>query len=517
MWVQLFNMDKETLGANEIPNLYIWEKSPVKITTVETEVTNYPLSDYSAPNLNNWETVSYSDSYSITDGEITLDNPEEFIMNETSDNSVILGKYIISSLYNRCYYIPTDANIYSEAYTSSSGAYIKVDKATYIYLTKGPSDEIIYVASKDNTTYPTNGEHTDGYWYYYKKQLAEDSVSEGVPASTITTAIAEHNTSTSAHEDIRQKIVQADYAENNSSSMSYIKNRPFYDEGEIVEIPIITEVEIPFENTAENIWMYQSSAAPTIPEEGTEYKIVFGDKVYNYPCKVEQIDGDTFYSLGASYMEIMMVDQIKAYPLEPISIIILPNGNNITFVFDSETAPGPFSLYKIVSVKETTIINDTYTLLRDGTSSTFTSMLPSFDLIPEATYTITVDGVENTLTCSIDNAEYLDPIWIYILQTDNMAVILGNTVSFIECTDATIASDITSIEKNVKVTGYVSGIKKLSAKYIDGNISSNNSSGSDSSGSTLPSVTTADNDKVLMVVNGVWAAASITSGDEVTY
>lgn len=46
------------------------------------------------------------------------------------------------------------------------------------------------------------------------------------------------------------------------------------------------------------------------------------------------------------------------------------------------------------------------------------------------------------------------------------------------------------------------------------NISSSNSS---SNGSTLPSVTTADNDKVLMVVNGVWAAASITSGDEVAY
>lgn len=37
------------------------------------------------------------------------------------------------------------------------------------------------------------------------------------------------------------------------------------------------------------------------------------------------------------------------------------------------------------------------------------------------------------------------------------------------------------------------------------------------SGSSLPGVSTADNDKVLMVVNGVWQPASITSGDGVAY
>ena len=63
-------------------------------------------------------------------------------------------------------------------------------------------------------------------------------------------------------------------------------------------------------------------------------------------------------------MELGIASEIVgAYPLEPISIIILPNGNTITLVFDSETAPGPFSLYKVVSVKETTIIYHLSTII----------------------------------------------------------------------------------------------------------------------------------------------------------
>jgi hypothetical protein len=33
----------------------------------------------------------------------------------------------------------------------------------------------------------------------------------------------------------------------------------------------------------------------------------------------------------------------------------------------------------------------------------------------------------------------------------------------------------------------------------------------------LPEITTADNDKVLMVIDGKWVAASIADGDEVAY
>lgn len=248
----------------------------MQATVIETEVTDYPLSDQSTVNLNNWDTVSYADSYDIIDNQIVLNNPQSFTLSNTSDNNVILGKYIISSLYNRCYYIPTDANIYSEPFVPNTGTYIKVNKATYLTLKTEASNEITYVASKDNTTYPVDGEQ-NGYWYRYKKQLVEDGGSEGgVPTSVITTAISEHNISIAAHEDIRKAITQADYSEDDSSSMSYIKNRPFYEGKTFTAINTILNNEIVnfFSNVAE-IEIAEDFLINSQIKPNTKYKVIF--------------------------------------------------------------------------------------------------------------------------------------------------------------------------------------------------------------------------------------------------
>ena len=287
--------------------------------------------------------------------------------------------------------------------------------------------------------------------------------------------------------------VQANWAQNNPNAVDYIKNRPFYEDGEIVEIPILTNIDIPFENVGGNMWIYEIPSSFITPEEGVEYKIIIGTNTYNYVCKSETLEGNTFYSLGVSVIELEASSTYGAYPSEPISIIVFPDNTVRIFIFDSETAPGAFSLYKIINAKEETLIDDTFTLniTEDGY---FAAMLPGVHLIPETSYTITFDNNEYTLICSSDNIMTEDPILVYGLETDNAMFMLGDSLSGVMYFDPTAATNNTSIEKHFTLTGYVSGIKTIDPKYITGS--------SGGGGVTKAQVTTMINNAIGSAIGG---------------
>lgn len=162
------------LTMDEIVNLHVWKKyesDPSVI--VETEKSYAQLSWRDGSNTYvTGGAVTYADGVKIENGVVVLDGETSACTysSASSDVSALLGKYVqstgsslIADSYDGIYYIPNDATL-----TPSS---TKLTAANVVKLTT--SKFLGYVASKGNATYPTNGEHTDGKWYLYHKQLGE--------------------------------------------------------------------------------------------------------------------------------------------------------------------------------------------------------------------------------------------------------------------------------------------------------------------------------------------------------
>lgn len=163
---------------NSIPNLHTWKRySSDPNAVVETNVTNQDIA-YSLDLGDLGYTafsVKYADSVKLTDGYIVLVEPASTLTvsyyDATSSNfEVLCGKYIIGGniLGQGFYYIPTNATF------TVSGTSVKVNSAKKI------SKPIPYdcIGSTSSNTYPTSGQHSDGYWYEYNNKLGHHTHNE---------------------------------------------------------------------------------------------------------------------------------------------------------------------------------------------------------------------------------------------------------------------------------------------------------------------------------------------------
>lgn len=151
---------------------YTWGKYNTSRELIETAVTNQTIS-YRYPagtdfSNYNWDTVKYADSYEITNNSISLVNPSSLTVSDTSDNSVLLGKYIQTGYNNKFYFIPSNASITHATSASqySSAEYMRVSSATLLTIEYVKKDFVENITSEDSAAYPEDGVH-DGYWYVY--------------------------------------------------------------------------------------------------------------------------------------------------------------------------------------------------------------------------------------------------------------------------------------------------------------------------------------------------------------
>ena len=146
---------------NDIPNLYIWGKytgnpSGYSLGTPTATWVGYYYS--------NSTTAHYSDTIEIVDGKIKPINAITISSADTASLNSLKGKFVSKGILNaEYYYVSPDATV-----TTTNG-YINVSAAQKVNINS--SEPLGYVASKENNTYPTNGQHSDGYWYVYSKQL----------------------------------------------------------------------------------------------------------------------------------------------------------------------------------------------------------------------------------------------------------------------------------------------------------------------------------------------------------
>lgn len=179
-------LDLDMTKTEEIPNLYVWKKytaNPVEYT--ESEVTNTVISHVVSA-TNNYYGITYGDEICVVDGAFSfVGDSASFSKKYTEDAEVdateLKGKYVKTlTLGERWYFIPSDS-IFTHVPNTSSSDLINliVDKATLLTVNPNVGESLGYISSESFSTYPTKGEHTDGYWYEYVKQLGDSAVIEG--------------------------------------------------------------------------------------------------------------------------------------------------------------------------------------------------------------------------------------------------------------------------------------------------------------------------------------------------
>ena len=170
-------------ALKNLPNLHTWKKyngNPnafEEISKTNQEIAwsiedpNYGRSSYS---------VKYSNTISVKDGVITLDDPQTLTVLGSSTNAndfnTLRGKYIYGGtiITKNFFYIPEDATF------TINNLKVFVNKANLITLSESVNiTEESFVSAENRDAYPTSGQHTDGYWYEYYKVFGSSGIYVG--------------------------------------------------------------------------------------------------------------------------------------------------------------------------------------------------------------------------------------------------------------------------------------------------------------------------------------------------
>lgn len=155
----------EFATKSELPALHVWDRymtNPGQIT--ETSVYSKKLSSTGGD-------IPYADSVTVIDGKIFIYGEQGVLVYETAlssrDASAILGKYIRAG--DEIYYIPKTATF------DFQGTELQLNNIRRL----STPVHIEFVCAYSIASYPSNGAHTDGYWYVYRGQFYEKPYTYG--------------------------------------------------------------------------------------------------------------------------------------------------------------------------------------------------------------------------------------------------------------------------------------------------------------------------------------------------
>lgn len=161
---------------SDIPNLHIWKKysgEPNKYTEQNVSNVNISLDRGNGTFL----TIDYGDRVIVVDNTIALVGNVTTVSikntgNPNDDCATLKGKYIhenvSGTISNNYYFIPSNAT-----FTLDSNNRLYVNNAVKIAVNASSGSLLGYAASNGKNTYPTNGQHSDGYWYVYSKKMGD--------------------------------------------------------------------------------------------------------------------------------------------------------------------------------------------------------------------------------------------------------------------------------------------------------------------------------------------------------
>lgn len=164
--------------ATELVNMHVWKVYDAEPTHTETTVANGTV--YSSMS---GENIKHSNKISIIDGKVSLCSPVTTRFT-TSTIENLRGKYFTRNTATPSIYLfPADAELTTTSSTSQGFTTWTIKASTLIQYVDTTATKSGYVASRSNSTYPTNGLQ-DGSWYVYINQLGEAYDTTEVISST---------------------------------------------------------------------------------------------------------------------------------------------------------------------------------------------------------------------------------------------------------------------------------------------------------------------------------------------
>lgn len=256
---------------------------------------------------------------------------------------------------------------------------------------------------------------------------------------------------------------------------------------------------------------------------GNEYKIIINNYEHN-----------GFYIMEDNIPGIMIGNELGAIiqaandyifmPMSPTLIVskkhITIKKSNNTVIYDNELN---IATTDISSISGKTLfinmaVDDSLENPEplDFSGQTFTEGEKIILSVDGETYDLTFTLSSNSLMGLYENIEEGKLISLQISDSTGILIFGEETIT------ANVKLEGPSIQRKTLNSKFIDILPSLTPRHDDGLVLGAENGlwkpiEAQASGSSLPGISTADNDKVLMVVNGVWQPASITSGDEVAY
>lgn len=276
----------------DIPNLHIWKK-------YSFDPNNYAEQNISTAQISfdtgngTYYSIEYGDDVTVVDNAIVLvGNVTSVNLKNTGapnyDCEVLRGKFILDKyMYGKCYFVPSNAT-----FTLKNEKDLYINNA--VGITAGGAGSFIgYAASKENNTYPANGQHGDGYWYEHAEQLGKATWINKHSASDFAAANHEHS-----HEGLSSlvKHVRANKTNNTTSTVTISRN-----------------YKLPHFITSTGLWVV--SADTEFVDIYMPNNNIYGDRT------------QTVYMRGLKPTLLLMVTELSKERIQVVDVI---NGNVIT-------------------------------------------------------------------------------------------------------------------------------------------------------------------------------------------
>lgn len=320
----------------------------VDYNRVETEVTNehisYKNTTSTDPSSYSWDRVDYADEIDISTGKITLIDSKNFLLGDTSNNSVILGKYIKSGYTNKFYRIPDTATIiHSKSSTPGSHSeYMIVDHAIELSVEKTShitNINPVILGKYIHTTYDNNY-----YFIHSEAELSCDGSNASIKASSVvkhsvksTTSILEdnvlYNASTSIEEPVETNVSNVTLSYQTSDGDDY-DNVSYADDYAIIdgEISLINPITITISS---------NSDVETII--GKYIYSDYNDAYYKIPSTARPSFGtnigedNKYYTYGVSdAIQLTVKKSTGSFGMDGSVLILNPLAPNDDFIIDDD-------------------------------------------------------------------------------------------------------------------------------------------------------------------------------------
>ena len=288
---------------------------------------------------------------------------------------------------------------------------------------------------------------------------------------------------------------QSDWEENDEAASSYIKNRPFYVSDNILDtVTSLAQTEITEFTQHNNNCYWKTENIGELLIEGAIYDVTWDGIAYRGLDCYE----DTTIQNG--YKCLTIGSQNESFTDYPFKITTYNDGTKIWYIFETNSTAENHIVKVVGNIPE---------IKKIDTKFISESIARTSDLLRKVDVAQGQENAGKILAINTDGNVYLNP------APEVMEVKYHEDGNILEFISKPQLPGNVSIDSSLTTPGNAADAKIVGDRLAD--LENRIGNGNNSSTSSLPTVTEADNGKILQVVNGEWTLVEVLDGNKVAY